>query len=147
MTWITPKTDWHAEYDASGLFIGDFINAADYNRIKNNLLFLRELALTIYPRVPPLTVGADKPTDGSAYIYAREFNEIETALKTLAESTLPFDFGEYQTFYDNGRVIGFEELNRIESAELTMYRTLNSSIDGLRRLPFRLGVPSYFLVD
>ena len=42
MAWTTPKTDWYGTTDADGVYIGDRFNAADFNRIKNNLDFLRD---------------------------------------------------------------------------------------------------------
>ena len=47
MAWITPKTDWYGEV-VDGVYVGDRFNASDYNRIKNNLSYLRELAVQMY---------------------------------------------------------------------------------------------------
>ena len=58
--WIEPKTDWSAQYSDTGRFIGDFFNITDYNRIKNNLLYLRELATELMRDVPEIVVGVDK---------------------------------------------------------------------------------------
>ena len=44
MAWQTPKTDWHGAVDANGVYSGDRFNAADFNRIKNNLTYLRGVA-------------------------------------------------------------------------------------------------------
>lgn len=146
MTWETPKTDWSAEYSDSGLFIGDFFNVTDYNRIKNNLLYLRELATQLMINVPEITVGVDKhypdgnnPDFDNDNFFADEINMIEDGLEALDERFAFVDFGEKQTFYENGRFIDAEELNRIESAELKMYELLTSSIAGKLRLAFRLG--------
>lgn len=146
MAWITPKTDWKVEYDSSGLFIGDFFNVEDYNRIKNNLVFLRDLSADFIGVVPVIPVGVDKhyPINGSPdfdndNFFADEINMIEDGLNTLDE-LMPFvDFGEKKTYYDNGQFIDYQELNRIESAELILYNLLTNSIAGKRRLSFRLG--------
>ena len=46
MAWTTPKTDWYGVTNPSdGVYTGDRFNAVDFNRIKNNLTYLRELAL------------------------------------------------------------------------------------------------------
>lgn len=146
MAWITPKTDWSADYDDAGLFIGDFFNVEDYNRIKNNLLYLRELATQLMNNIPRITVGADKhypdnsnPDFDNDNFFADEINMIEDGLEALDEKFVFIDFGEKQTFYENGRFIDARELNRIESAELKMYDILTSSIAGKHRLAFRLG--------
>ena len=146
MAWITPKTNWSAQYSDTGLFIGDFFNVSDYNRIKNNLLYLRELATQLMLDVPVIIVGADKhypssnsPDFDNDHFFADEINLIEDGLEAL-DKKMPFvDFGNKQTFYENGRFIDADELNRIESAELKMYNLLNSSIAGRQRLSFTLG--------
>ena len=147
MAWITLKTDWSAEYSDTGLFIGDFFNVTDYNRIKNNLLYLRELATQLIYGIPHITVGADKhlpdnanPDFDNDNFFADEFNQIEDALETLDNAIGWIDFGEKQVFYDNGRFIDAEELNRIERAELQLYDLLTNSIAGKLRLSFRLGM-------
>ena len=138
MTWQTPKTDWSAEYSDTGLFIGDFFNIEDYNRIKNNLLYIRELATQLIHGVPRITVGEDKESYDE-YFYADEINLIEDGLEAI-DNRIPWaDFGNKQTFYDNGRFIDADELNRIESAELQLYDLLTNSIEGKLRLAFRLG--------
>lgn len=138
MAWETPKTDWSAQYSDTGLFMGDFFNIQDYNRIKNNLLYLRELATQLMHNVPKITVGDDKESYDE-YFYADEINMIEDALETIDLFIGWVDFGNKQTFYDNGKFIDSAELNRIESAELHLYDLLTNSIAGKLRLRFRLG--------
>ena len=138
VTWETPKTNWSAQYSDTGLFIGDFFNIQDYNRIKNNLLYIRELATHLMYGVPKITVGEDK-TSYAEYFYADEINLIEDGLEIIDEFIGWVDFGDKQTFYDNGRFIDAEELNRIESAELKLYELLTNSIAGKMHLAFRLG--------
>ena len=45
--WTTPKTDWYGVSE-DGVYRGDRFNAVDFNRIKNNLEYLRDLAQTMY---------------------------------------------------------------------------------------------------
>ena len=53
MAWTTPKTDWYGVTNPSdGVYTGDRFNAVDFNRIKNNLTYLRELALKMYDESP-----------------------------------------------------------------------------------------------
>lgn len=138
MAWETPKTDWSAQYSDTGLFIGDFFNIGDYNRIKNNLLYLRELATQLMHGVPKIVVGEDKESY-EEYFYADEINLIEDALEIIDNFIDWVDFGDKQVFYDNGRFIDADELNRIESAELKLYDLLTNSIAGKLRLAIRLG--------
>lgn len=146
MEWITPKIDWSTHYSDTGLFIGDFFNVDDYNRIKNNLLYVRELAAQLILDVPEIVVGADKhypdgnnPDFDNDHFFADEINLIENGLEALDQIMEFVYFGQKQTFYENGRFIDAEELNRIERAELEMYNFLTSSIAGKQRLSFRLG--------
>lgn len=149
LTWITPKTDWKASYDAVGQYEGDYFNVEDYNRIKNNLLFLRELATELFYPLRQLTVGADKhyPVAGSPdfdndNFFADEINMIENSLEILEVdigSLFLEVHGDKQTYYDNGLFINFSELNRIESAELELYQHFIDSIAGKWALAIRLG--------
>ena len=145
MAWETPKTNWKVETDSSGRYVGDYFNVADYNRIKNNLVIVRDLATQIMGDVPETPVGVDKhlPTSTSPdydndHFFADEFNLIENGLAALDNAMSFVDFGQKQTFYDNGRFIDYAELNRIENAELTLYNLLTNSISGIRKLSFRL---------
>lgn len=146
MAWITPKTDWHSTYDGAGEYQEDFFNIEDYNRIKNNLLYLRGLATELFYPIPVITVGADKhyPIAGSPNFdndnfFADEINKIEDGLEALDNAINLFNHGRKQTFYENGRFIGAAELNRIESAELELYKYIRDSIAGKSRLAIRFG--------
>ena len=71
--WTTPKTDWSGE-TIDGVYIGDRFNAADFNRIKNNLEYLRELAVQLYKEFTIHSLGSDRtPKD---YFYADEINKL-----------------------------------------------------------------------
>ena len=75
MAWETPKTDWHGERDANGVYIGDRFNAKDFNRIKNNLQYLRDMAIALYDEFSIVSLGADRtPAD---YFYADEINQLD----------------------------------------------------------------------
>ena len=146
MAWITPKTDWKAEYDPIGQYMGDYFNIEDYNRIKNNLLYLRELATELFYGVPVIEVGVDKhypvagnPDFNNDNYFADEINLIEDALQSLEDFINLFNHGNKQTFYANGAFIGYAELNRIESAELELYTYITDSINGKSRLALHLG--------
>lgn len=129
MSWQQPKTDWMAD---------DRFNIDDYNRIKENLEYLHEKAQNLYHIFQVEDLGANK-ADYSEYFYADEFNAFESNLDTINNNIFSQGIGVKQTFFDNGPFIDWEELNRIESASLTIYNILNRQECVLHRLSFRLG--------
>ena len=91
MAWETPKTNWQGYVDNNGNYIGDRFNAGDFNRIKNNLEYLKELAIKLYDSFSIVSLGADKtPAD---YFYADEINALEENLDTINKNTLNMSYG------------------------------------------------------
>lgn len=129
MAWLEPKTDWVST---------DRFNIQDYNRIKGNLEYLHDRAEKLYHRFQIQNMGSDK-ADYSVFFYADEFNLFEENLDIINQNVFMQDYGESQTFFDNGQFIQWDELNRIESAMFSMSRILDRQEAGLRRLAFRLG--------
>ena len=127
--WTEPKTDWVA---------GDYFNISDYNRIKNNIAYLRELALTVYTNFPFEDMGVDK-TSYSQYPYADEFNALENNLESLRQNTFLFDDSEQKEWYENRRTPNYEDFNRLERACLLFKEGFESQKSMKRRLSFRLG--------
>lgn len=128
MMWVQPKTNWTA---------GDRFNISDYNRIKVNLNFLHKRAEQFYFGFDIIDMGTDKGY--SDYPYAREINNIEKNLETINRNVFTQDIGDTTTFYSNGSFIKWDELNRIESATLSIYEMLNRQEAGMAPLSFRLG--------
>lgn len=129
MSWIEPKTDWTSQ---------DTFNFSDYNRIKNNIAYLRERAVKLVKPFEIQDMGNDM-TSYAELFDASKFNTIEQDLETINNNAYLKDYGTKQTFYDNGVFIAYAELNRIESATLDIYNMLGRQEIGLRRLAFRLG--------
>lgn len=129
MTWTEPKTDWAST---------DRFNIWDYNRIKRNLEFLHRKATEIIKVFEILDMGDDKESYAD-YFHAEEFNLFEQNLTIINQNIFSKDYGTAQVFFDNGPFIQWEELNRIESAVLSMMEILDLQAAGLRRLSFRLG--------
>lgn len=127
--WAEPKTDWNRQ---------SFFQAEDYNRIKNNLSYLREMAAELYYTVSPWEdMGTDvTPAD---YPYADMMNRIENNLETLVKGTYKTDAGEKQQFVPLGAFISAEELIRIERAEWLLHNMLLSQKNCQYRLAYRLG--------
>ncbi len=137
MQWITPKTDWQIKKDADGKCIGDYFETGDYNRIKNNLQFLREFASKLYPAFEIADMGEDRSEED--YLYADEANLLEENLERIAAGTFKPDYGEAPVFADNEAYIDYVELNRIEGAMLNLYNNMTGQYEGRRMLTFMLG--------
>lgn len=128
MAWETPKTNWVKT---------DRINFADYNRIKNNLAYLRDMAEQLYQEFN-ITVDPDKDKY-SLWPYPSEINRLEENLETIRSRTYPFQTGQKRTYYGNVPTIDWQELNRLESACKLIYDNLQGQAEGKRRLSYRLG--------
>lgn len=132
VTWEQPKTDWQKD---------DKFNFSDYNRIKNNLLVLSEAIEIIKKDIKIENMGADIESYTECWKVS-VFNSFERNLATIAneiEKIYEKDYGKSQTFYPNGVFIKYDELNRIESATLDIYKKVTDYKNGLRKVPFVLG--------
>lgn len=128
MAWIEPKTDWISS---------DYFNAEDYNRIVGNISYLKALADELFSNLTNLSMGEEKTH--LSLIYAREMNNIESSLETLNLETYDLNIGETTEYRANGSTPLYSEFNRIESAILLLYNTMNSHKEALPRLSFTLG--------
>lgn len=128
MAWETPKTNWVKT---------DRINYQDYNRIKNNLAYLRDLAGHLYKEFD-ITVDPDKDKY-SLWPYPSEINHLEENLEAIRGHTFPFRTGQRRTYYGNVPTIDWQELNRLESACKLIHDNLQGQATGKRRLSYRLG--------
>ena len=138
MAWTTPKTDWHGGLDAEGLYEGDRFNATDFNRIKNNLAYLRDLAITLYEEFSIVSLGNDRtPAD---YFYADEINQREANLVTINQNTINRSYGTAPTYVENGNTMDYTELNRLESATLDLYNRLTNQSEGRRMFTWNFGM-------
>lgn len=138
MAWQTPKTDWHGAVDANGVYSGDRFNATDFNRIKNNLTYLRDLAIKVYAEFNIVSLGNDRtPAD---YFYADEINQLEANLVTINSHTLKRSYGSAPTYNENGNTMDFAELNRLEGAILDLYDKLTNQAYGRRMLTWNFGM-------
>ena len=129
--WQEPKTDW---------VITDSFNFEDYNRIKNNIAYLRELSRTLYIDFPYENMGDDK-TGYADFPYAEEFNNLEDNLESIKDNTFAFYDSERKNWYEKNPTPTYEDINRLESACLKLYDGFNRQIatKQKRRLGFRLG--------
>lgn len=133
MEWQTPKTDWKPT---------DYFNVEDYNRLTNNLMFLRKMA---HPIVDVSFEEMELNKTYSSTNYADEFNAIERNLRELNEKTYNLDIGNIWTYDDNSYLPDYIEINRIESAMEKIHYQLEHRRDNLVTLAIEhLGRPKGF---
>ena len=138
MAWETPKTDWFGRVDENGVYTGDRFNAADFNRIKNNLEYLRDMAIKLYAEFSIVSLGDDRtPRD---YFYADEINQMEANLNTINSNTLKRSYGSTPSYIENGNTMNFADLNRLEGAILDLYDKLNNQTYGRRMFTWNFGM-------
>lgn len=140
--WQTPKTDWYGAVDTNGVYTGDRFNAEDFNRIKNNLDCLRDLAITLYEDFDIVSLGDDRSV--TDYFYADEINQLEANLNTINENTLKLSYGTTPTYVENGNTMDFAELNRLEGAILDLYDKITNQSKGRRTFQFNFGFKEGF---
>ena len=140
MQWIEPKTDWAARKDDEGKYAGDYFNIVDYNRIKNNIEFLGTVARKFWP----VFVRAMPDRNYEEYPYADEINTLADNLEAI-NAFVGCEIGQKTVYSDNGAFIGFDDLNRLESACLKLYEAMRNLYTRPMKLPFRLGSQYYAL--
>ena len=128
MAWQMPKTNWAKT---------DYFNIEDYNRIIGNIQYLHEVSAEVNPDFDITELG--EKASYADYIYADEFNAIESNLTTISKGTYPYSVAEMKTYYPNQPTPDYAELNRIESLMLERYEYLMGQVQGRRVLSFVLG--------
>lgn len=124
--WIEPKTDWVAE---------DWISHTDYNRIRNNLLYLNDKCNTHFPPDVIIDLGSEKALGD--YAYASEYNALENALENINTRAYNYDIGTTRQYAMMGQTIDYKELNRLESGCLRLYKMFEQIEQKSRRTAFR----------
>lgn len=129
VVWTDPKTNWKNT---------DRFNISDFNRIKNNIEFLHNEAELLYKKFEISNMGQNIESYES-YWDVNWFNAFEENVETINNIIFTQDYGIMQRFFENGPFIKWDELNRIESACLSIKEILDRQEAGLRKLSFRFG--------
>lgn len=124
--WITPKTDWitttRFEY-------------TDYNRIRNNLLYINEKLNELYPdKAQTLDLGDAKTGYANEYAVS-EFNAFEEALESFTRIGQDVNVGDRNYYRGNNSFIWADALNRLEQCclrwkDASMVRVESVTISG-----------------
>lgn len=128
MAWQTPKTLW-AETDS-------FCLTPDYERIRGNLLYLRQRAAAITQN-PDYAQMQDYAVEGVPL--AEFFNRVEENLAALAAAVQPRPEYSTRSFVPGDLVWDWRDLERIEGMQLQVYNDLNAIEKGQQKLAFCLG--------
>ena len=128
MAWQTPKISW-TESDAFRL-------DPDYERIRDNLLYLRQRAAAITRR-PDYGEMSSYTADGLPL--ADFFNRVEENLAALADAVQLRPEYSTRSFSPGSLVWDWRDLERIEGMLLQVYNDLNAIESGQQKLAFCLG--------
>lgn len=135
MAWTTPKTDWYGA-TVNGVYTGDYFNAVDYNRIKNNIVYLTNLAYTLYPKFDVYDLGDDRTVKD--YVYLDDMTNMISNLNTINANTINKDY-ELPNIYTLS-TFRFEDLNEIENMTLDLYKNLTNQYEGRRMFTWNFGI-------
>lgn len=131
--WKNPKTDWKET---------DFMTATDYNRLVNNLLFLKDYIAKVYPTSALDSMVSKNVLSGN---YAEEFNAIENNIERINSQSYNFPIGLKKQYTENDYLPTYDEINRIESALLQIYTQYYHRRDNVPKLALEhLGRPKGF---
>lgn len=161
--WTTPKTDWNIGTD-SQTYDGDRFSYIDFNRIMNNILYLYESAVEIYPIAEDIEEYEQNSRDyragggdaskyhyfylyngitdrtKNAFVYADEINYFEERLHflnlTMGEIVPQPEKPNY--YNDNGVFIDADELNRLEGLCAVLQPVLYNMVIARRTFAFTL---------
>ena len=135
--WKKPKTNWHGETDPNGKYTGDRFNASDFNRIKNNIQHLRDIAIILYNTFDITSLGRDRtPVD---YFYADEINQLWKNLNTINEKTFKINYTDIPLYEDEKRTMHYRELNKLEEAIMELYNLLKNQYYSRRKFKWSFG--------
>lgn len=128
MAWQTPKISW-TESDAFRL-------DPDYERIRGNLLYLRQRAAAITRRPD---YGEMSSYTADELPLADFFNRVEENLAALADAVQLRPEYSTRSFSPGSLVWDWRDLERIEGMLLQIYNDLNAIESGQQKLAFCLG--------
>ena len=120
MEWITPKYDWE---------MTDWFDVSDYNRIRNNLLYINEMLNHDFPDVAVTLDLGEPKTYGDDY-FPSEFNRFEEAILSFSRIGKDMNFGERGYYDGNSPFIMYDQLNRIEKCAYR-YKNYNTPLTSI----------------
>lgn len=136
MAWTAPKTDWKVTYGPDGEYTGDFFNVEDYDRVKQNIEYLREYAYFLYGG---FTMRGMVAVTVESYGYASTIDALDANLEAIAANTFrPPDMMPVKQWRGNQPPPGADDWNRIENTCLLLFEQFERQFACLPKLAFEL---------
>lgn len=133
---LTPYTVWAIRYDSEGEYTGDFFNVEDYDRIKQNIEYLREYAYFLYGG---FTMRSMVDVTVESYGYASTIDALDANLEAIAANTFrPPDMLPVKQWRGNQPPPGPDDWNRIENTCLLLFEQFERQFACLPKLAFEL---------
>lgn len=133
---LTPYTAWTIQYDSEGEYTGDFFNVEDYDRIKQNIEYLREYAYFLYGG---FTLRGMVAVTVESYGYASTIDALDANLEAIAANTFrPPDMLPVKQWRGNQPPPGADDWNRIENTCLLLFEQFERQSACLPKLAFEL---------
>lgn len=133
---LTPYTAWTIQYDSEGEYTGDFFNVEDYDRIKQNIEYLREYAYFLYGG---FTLRGMAAVTVESYGYASTIDALDANLEAIAANTFrPPDMMPVKQWRGNQPPPGADDWNRIENTCLLLFEQFERQFACLPKLAFEL---------
>ena len=133
---LTPYTAWTIQYDSEGEYTGDFFNVEDYDRIKQNIEYLREYAYFLYGG---FTLRGMAAVTVESYGYASTIDALDANLEAIAANTFrPPDMLPVKQWRGNQPPPGADDWNRIENTCLLLFEQFERQFACLPKLAFEL---------
>lgn len=133
---LTPYTAWAIRYDSEGEYLGDFFNVEDYDRIKQNIEYLREYAYFLYGG---FTMRGMVAVTVESYGYSSTIDALDANLEAIAANTFrPPDMLPVKQWRGNQPPPGPDDWNRIENTCLLLFEQFERQFACLPKLAFEL---------
>lgn len=133
---LTPYTAWTIQYDSEEEYTGDFFNVEDYDRIKQNIEYLREYAYFLYGG---FTLRGMAAVTVESYGYASTIDALDANLEAIAANTFrPPDMLPVKQWRGNQPPPGADDWNRIENTCLLLFEQFERQAACRPKLAFEL---------
>ena len=129
--------------------MNDAFSYTDYNRIRNNLLYINDKINEMYPdKQETLDLGEAKTGYTNEY-RPSEFNAFEKALVSFKRAGINRNLGEPKTYQSNGDFANYNDFIRLEKSCLSWYEATSLSLQSISISPKNLTVisPDTYVFD